>query len=227
MFLKVRLDSARKFFIRRSEDLACHFHDGRFEAAMDQILGHLQPDEAAANNHGAELCFRGLNGRAARCNPFVDVPGVGHRADMEDAGQVYPRQRRPDGRRARRQNQLVVGMLRNLAGPHIAQLDLFLRRQNLNSLAIGPDIDGKPFAEQLRGRDQEARFLLDDAADMIWQSAVRVGNVGAALHHQDFGILVQPAQARRARCAASHSTYDDDLHGPVPFSCEELARSRV
>jgi hypothetical protein len=34
----------------------------------------------------------------------------------------------------------------------------------------------------------------------------------AALDHQDFDLLVQPAQTRRTRCAAGHSTHDNDFH---------------
>ena len=77
-------------------------------------------------------------------------------------------------------------------------------------------------AEELLARDEQARFLLDHARDVIRQTAVRVRHVRAALHHDDLGFFVQPAQPRRARRAARHSANDDDLH--VLSSCRGLLR---
>jgi len=44
--------------------------------------------------------------------------------------------------------------------------------------------------------------MFNRAPDVVRQPAVRVRHVRAALDHDDFGLFVQPTQARRARCAA-------------------------
>ena len=54
--------------------------------------------------------------------------------------------------------------------------------------------------------------MLDHAADVVRQPAVRVRDVRPALHHQDLGLLVEPAQARRTRRAAGDAADDDHLH---------------
>ena len=42
--------------------------------------------------------------------------------------------------------------------------------------------------------------------------AVRVRDVRSALDHEDVSLFIQPAQARRTRCAAGHSANDDYFH---------------
>ena len=79
-------------------------------------------------------------------------------------------------------------------------------------LAVDAGVDVEHVAKGVRGRDQEARLLLDHAADVVGQAAVRVRDVGPALHHEDLGVLVEPAQARRARGAAGDAADDDDFH---------------
>ena len=80
-----------------------------------------------------------------------------------------------------------------------------------------PDVDVEHGPEHLLRRHQEARLLRDHAADVVGQPAVRVRDVRPALHHEDLGLLVQPAQARRARRPARHSANDDDFHASYPL----------
>ena len=215
VLLKVGLDGAREFLVGRQQNLPGHLHDRHLEAAMDQVLGHLQADEAAAHNHARGAFFSASMRRDAIHSLIWRASGTVRTWKMP--GRSIPGSGGRIGRGARRQHQLVVGMLAHLAGAHVAQPDLFLLGQNFGRLAARAHIDGEAVAEHLRGCDQEARLLLDDAADMVGQPAIRVGNVRPALHHQDFGALVEPAKARGTGCAAGHSTYDDDFHGPVPF----------
>ena len=67
---------------------------------------------------------------------------------------------------------------------------------------------------------------------MVRKPAVRVRDVRSAFHHEDLGLLVQPAQARRTRRPARHSANDDDFHkglamssaSPAATSAARLAR---
>src|SRR5947209_20062381 len=67
--------------------------------------------------------------------------------------------------------------------------------------------------------------MLDDAADVIGQSAVREGNVRSPLHHHDLGVLVEPAETGGARSSAGDTTHDYDLHG-VLLRMTPLCRRR-
>ncbi len=80
-------------------------------------------------------------------------------------------------------------------------------------------IDRELLAKRLFRRHQEARLFFNHAADMVRQSAVRVRNIRPAFDHEDFGFFVQPAQARRTRCAAGHSANDDDFHFLIYSPC--------
>ena len=98
------------------------------------------------------------------------------------------------------------------AGRDVAQLHRLVRRRDPDRLAAGPAVDREVLAEQLLARDQQVGLVLDDAAHVVGQAAVRVRDVRAALHHHDLGLLVQPAQARGARRAAGDAADDDHLH---------------
>ena len=118
--------------------------------------------------------------------------------------------------RAGSEHQLVIGGNRDVAARHIAQPDLLRSWQDLHGLAVSPDVDREIVAEELLAGDEQVRLPLDHSADVVGQPAVREGNVGSALDHQDVGGLVQPAQPGSAGGAACHSTDDDDLHDGIP-----------
>ena len=94
----------------------------------------------------------------------------------------------------------------------VLQLHGLLLGRDADHLAPRPHVHVEEAFEHLFGRHQEARLLGDHAPDMVRQPAVRVRNIRPAFHHEDFGFFVQPAQARRARRAARHSTNNDDFH---------------
>ena len=221
MALQVAFGDARHLGVDRRQDLTAHLDQGHVEAAVDQVFRRFQADEAATHHHRAGLrphCLEpgipvhpGEEGRAS-FDPLADRSRVRHRADLEDARQVDARQRRPDRRRPGRQHQLVVGLGAHLAGGDITQLDSLALRRDADGLAAGSHVDGELRAERVLVRHHEAGFLFDHAADVVGQPAVGVRNIGPALDHEDLGVLVQPAQARRTGCAAGHTTDDDDFH---------------
>ena len=98
-----------------------------------------------------------------------------------------------------------------LPGYMILEFHGFVCRRDPDHLTARAHIDGELFAKGLFRRHQEARLFFNYTSDMVRQPAVGVRNVRSAFHHEDFCIFVQPAQARRTRCAASHTTDDNDF----------------
>ncbi len=183
MPLDVVLDDARHLRIERRQELIEHFDEGHVEAAMHQIFGGLEADEAATDHHCPGLRPSSLKPavfvhpgeeQGAALDPLADRPRIRHGPHLEDPRQVDPWQGWPHRFRPRRQHELVVGFARHFAGQRVAQLDGLGVRQDPDRFAIGPDIDIEHDAESIRGGHQQARFLFDDAADMVGQAAVRV-----------------------------------------------------
>ena len=221
MPLDVALDEARDLRVQRGQDVIGLLDEGHVEPEMDQVLRRLETDEPAANDHRAAHGLDHLNARVvehprekgrALLDPLADRLGVRHGAHVEDPRQINARQGRMDRSRAGRQHELVVGLGRDLAGLHVAQLHGLLLWIDGNRLAVRARINREHGAKHLLGPHQEARFLFNHAADVVGQTAVRVRDIRPAFHHEDFGLFVQPAQARRTRRAARHSTNDDDFH---------------
>ena len=85
----------RELRVDGCKNLLRHLHHGHLETAMNEVFGHLQPDKAAAHDDRTRARSGGQAGTAR--NPFVDSARIGNGADMEDAGQIDPRQGRPHG----------------------------------------------------------------------------------------------------------------------------------
>ena len=214
------LDEHRDLRVQRGQDVIGLLDEGHVEAGVDQVFRCFQTDETAADHDGAPHRLDHLDagvveharqkGRAA-FDPLTDRPRIGHGTHMKDPGQIDAGQGRMDRRRAGRQHELVVALGGDFAGFDIAQLDGLLFRGDPNRFAVGAHFDGEMLAEQLLAGHQQARFLFDDAADMVGQPAVGVRHIRPALHHEYFRGFIQPAQARGARRAAGHAADDDDL----------------
>ena len=150
--------------------------------------------------------------QGALFDPLADRPRVGHGPHLEYPGEVDAGQGRANRWRSRRQHELVVGLGRYLAGCDIAEVDGLLVRRDADGLATRSSVNGELRAERVCIRDQKTRFLFDDAADMVGQTAVGVRDIRSAFHHEDLRVFVQPAETRRTRRATRYSTDDDDLH---------------
>ncbi len=173
---------------------------------MNQVFGRFEPDETAADHQSPDHRLDHLDAGVVAhpreevgslLDPLANRPCVRHGADLEDAGQIDARQRRMDGGRARRKHELVVGFCGDMPGLPIAQIDGLVLRIDRDHLAVRSAIDPEHGTEHLFRGDQQTRLLLDHVPDVIWQPAVRVGDIRPALDHQDFRLLVQTAQTRR------------------------------
>ena len=233
--LQMAADEPGVFRIERGHHLVEHLHDRDVEPEMAKVLGGLQPDETSADHDRLLGRTHHLNagigvhaGQVGRTlfDPFADRPRVGHGPDLEDAGKVDAGKRRANRLGPGRKHQLVVALGRHFAGQRVAQIDGLGLGVDRHGLAVRARVDVELLMESALAGDQQARLVLDDAADVIGQAAVGVGHVGAALDHEDLGGLVQPAQSCRAGRASGDASDDDDFHsGLLGFTLFEFVGS--
>ena len=237
MLFHVALDEAGHFRIERGHDLVEHLDSvtssprwTRFSA----ISRPMNPPPTTTARFGFVTVWNpvyesdsGSNLRAP-VNPLADAPGVRHGPHREDPRKVDAGQRRTDRRRPGRQHELVVFL-----GGHLAGGVVLAGPRSSSSARCRPPRSASGNrsrtlrAKHLFRRHQEARLFFNHAADMVGKPAVRVRNIRPALHHEDFGLFVQPAQARRTRRAAGHSANDDDFQFPVPLCTKSFAFASI
>ena len=220
----VELDVVGHLRVHRRHELGAALDERHVEAEVGEVLGHLEPDEAAADDGRPPRGDDGLVPRVGveprrfwgvALQPLADGVDVGHGAHDEDPGQVDAGEGRPDGTRTGRQDQLVVRLDGQLAGGDVAELHGLRLGRDRDGLAQGADLDVELRPKQRRVREDELGLPRDHAADVVREPAVRVRDERAALDHKDLGRLVEPAQARSAGGSSSHAADDDDLHGSI------------
>ena len=133
--------------------------------------------------------------------------GIGHVAKSEDARALDARNRRTQGLRTGRQDKRVVRLFIRLARrrPH---LDAAIFCIDPHDLASRAHVNGEAIAKQFGRHEQQALALLDLIAHIVWQAAVREGDVLATLKEHDLRILVQAPEPRRRRRPARHAADD-------------------
>ncbi len=104
----VAFDIARHFRIHRRHELIALLEYRNLEPQMDEVFGHLQPDETTTDHYRAfrrhyrlEPSVRVHPGGQGRVSfdPFADRPDVRHRSHPEDPRQIDAGQGRSDRRR--------------------------------------------------------------------------------------------------------------------------------
>ena len=170
--------------VERGHDLVERLDEGDLDAAVAQVLGHLDADETAADHHGRPGVGRGRHHRVC----VLDVAQAQCALDARD--------RRTHGNCPGREDERVVGKLRRLTRCEIAHRDDLALA--VDGRCLGVDADVQPEAgTEGRGRLQQQRgALLDQAPHVVRQAAVGERHVSAALEDNDGGRFVQPAEAR-------------------------------
>ena len=83
---------------------------------------------------------------------------------------------------------------------------------------VYPHVDAKAVFEALRGLQRQLALVLNFPANIIGKPAVCIGDIAAALQHDDFRLLVQATDTRRRRRAARNAADNDNfLHKQTPF----------
>ena len=170
---------------------------------MAERLDGLEADEAGTDDDG--LVRTRLEHRAQ------DVR-VRHGAQRAHLWTVEPGQRGDDRVCARGQHEGVVVDLQLGAGGEVADSDATALAVDGDHLVADAHVDVERVAQGVGRLQQQLSTVGDLAADVVGQAAVGEGDVLAALEDDDLRGLVEPAQPRRRRHPAGHSTHDHDLH---------------
>ncbi|MPM36399.1 hypothetical protein SDC9_82995 [bioreactor metagenome] len=93
-----------------------------------------------------------------------------------------------------------------------------------NRLGAHPNIYVIFGLHRLRRLQQQRFPLLNDAADVIGQSAVGIRNVSSPLQQDNFRAFVQPAQSGRAAGPSGHAANNQNsfAHTLSPFNFDHL-----
>ena len=207
------VDGLHHLGVEGRHDLVRGLDDSRRHAAVDQVLGHLQADEPAADDDGRPRvprrprpwrpCPRRCAARArARC------PGSGGRT----------------GRGAGREDQRVVAELLLEPGREVAHDDDAPVALDADRLVAHAHVEPEAGRQRLRGLEQQRVAPLDDAAHVVRQPAVRERDVAAALDDGDPGRLVEAAKPGRRGHPARDPSDDDDVHHLHPTGCGRRCR---
>ena len=177
-----------------------HLDDRRPKTAGCKGLRHLNADETSAHNH---RCLR-----PSRLQRSLQPVHVGHGPEPEDLLPFRARNDRHDRQATLRENQLVVAQPDRSA--RALETHTVACPVDLDHLRVHPHIDAILVTEPFRRLEQEARALLDVAAQEVGQPAVGVGDVGAALDEHDLTIGVDAAGTRGCSGACGNAAHDDD-----------------
>ena len=198
------VEKRRHVRVKGIHQLSGTLDDGDLQPQRPQVFRQLQPDEAAARQHGGFGVVLG--------DVVLDAQGVLHGAQGEQLVQPHAGQPGLGGSGAGGQQQLVIGFLKGLAGFQIGHRDRLAVRVQRGDFVAHLHADPESGEKALRGLEGQLRRVGDDVPDEIGQAAVGVGNIAAALKHHDFRLFVQPANPGRRRCAARHAAHNDNFH---------------
>ena len=99
-------------------------------------------------------------------------------------------------RRARAQDEFVVGKFIRSSGSQIPNAEHFLICINLRHFALDANIQAESLVERLRRLQEKVLFIFDYAADVVGETAVRVTHVAASFDNDYFHRRVQAAKSR-------------------------------
>jgi len=179
--------------------------EGDRDAAAGELLGHLQADEAGADDDGAR--------RVARVGPGADRLGVAQVPHGEDARGVHAGDRRHDAARAGGQDEGVVGVGELRAVGQVAHRHGAGGMVDGEDLVPGTDLDAVPLREPGRVAGAQLVEVGDLGADVVGDAAPGIGDVAVLLVDDDFDGLVVAARLRPDRRAGRDRSDDDDPAG--------------
>ena len=147
---------------------------------------------------------------------FPELQGVLHGAEGEQPVDAHAGQRRLGGPGAGGEDQLVVGLCKDLARSQVFHVHRLGVRVDGRHLVADPHVHPEAPPEALRRLERQLRPVGDDAADVVGQAAVGIGYIPGPLKHHDLRRLVQPPEPGRRRGPAGHAAHDHNFHLIVP-----------
>ena len=214
-------DEDRELRVDRRQHLRRRFDHRHVDALADEVLGHLEPDEAGADHD---------RGRGLHVDVDGDARGVLDGAQRAHA--VVTRKRRPHGRRARAQHELVVFDDGLRAGARRTGGDGVRVTVDRDDFLVHAGVEPEPVEELLGRLEREVVLVLDQPADEVGEPAVREGHVARALEDRDLRVVVEPPQPRRRRHPARDAADDHHpqavlRHGRHRRACGERGPGRA
>ena len=189
--------------VERRKDLPATFDEGHRQAAFLELFGDFQADEASADHRDL------LDGRQLG-EDAIHVLDVAERMDARGAhaGDIGEEWGGAGG-----EDQLVVGLRVLGAGLMVADPDRLGRPVDGEGFMAHPYLDVEAFLEHLRLGHQELGAILDDAPEVVGESAVRERHISVLLEHDDAGLLVHAAGTGGGGGASGDATDDENLGG--------------
>ena len=183
--------------------------DGGLDALGGQVLRYLQADEAAAGHHRLPD-LPGLHRR-----PQGD--GVVGGAHDEDVLHVQPRHVRHEGGSPGGDDQLVIAILRRLAGSEVPGLHNMPVR--VDGYGLGFHLHPGPCegGEFLRRIDDQLAFFMDHIAYVIGQAAAGVGDVLSLGQNRHLAGAVLPLEFGGGFGPRGYAAQYQHFHGCLSF----------
>ena len=214
VFAKLGVELAGHIPVQRRHDLLAALEYRHAHARLGEVLRGLEADEAAAYDDDAARLL--LRDDAAHLQRVLDG------AQLEHALRVYARGVRHHGLRAGREDELVVLEAVFAAVGEAFDRDALVFAVYRRDLARDAHVDIEAGFEAPRGLEREGFLLRNDAADVVGQAAVGVGDEAGALYDGYLRALVEAAQPRRGGGPAGDAADDDYFlcHGVYLRVCE-------
>ena len=178
---KLGLDAAGVVLHEEGQQPGHGLHHRNGKPRLGQLLGCLQPDEAATHNH------RPLG--PGRPGPEGDA--VLHGAQAVDALGIGPRDGGDHRLRPGGDHQLVVPLGEDLAGIQVFHLHLLFVPVDADNLVAGVGGDAPLLAEGIRCQGDEVLRLRDKAPHKVGQAAGAVADVAGALVDDDLQLRAE------------------------------------
>ena len=214
-------DDASVLTVERREDLIGQLDHGDVEAALREVLRHLEADEPAAYDDGAHRRLRDLESRVlphageeARpaFDPLADLSRVRHGPHLEDPGEVDAGQRRADGASS--------GDSTSLSYDSVVTSPLATSRSWTVLSSAEIPIASQPVRQSTANCSRKTRSFATSRSDSCsitpptWYGRPQFAKetYGPRSTMTISARFVEPAQTRRARGAAGDAPDDDHFH---------------
>ena len=155
--------------VQGQQNLVVQLNQGGVDPGVDQVLRHLQADEAAPHHYGGAGLF-----------PLQEVPdaeGVLHGPQGEDALQVDAGQGRTDGPGPGGEDQLVIGFSVLAAVLQSPDCDGVFFRLDGQCLIPDPHVNPKTGLEALWSLERQGLLVPNGPSNVVGQAAVGIRDI--------------------------------------------------
>ena len=202
LFAQVGVYLAGHVPVERGEHLLAALEQRHVHPGVDEVLRGLEADEPAADHDGPATLHRAL----------AHGQRVLHRAQAQAERAVHSRGVRHEGLRSGGEDELVIALVVLAAAGEGADVHGLCRAVYAHRLGEDAHVHVEAALEALRRLERELLAVGYDAADVVRQAAVRVGDISGALEHHDLRALVQPPEPRRGGRAAGNAADNKHFH---------------